>query len=180
MTATALQEGSEFTPVDAMRFREIMRNPISSVVIVATGEGENRAGCTVTAVCSLSDSPPSVLVCLNRQSSACHAVVENGRFSVNYLMDSQIEDADRLAGRSGVRGAEKFSPERWKTDPSGVPCLRDALAVLICDLAQVAEFGSHTIICGTICGAMSRSGVKPLLYGQGRYVAIGSPCIERP
>lgn len=174
MTANVSQEGSSFAPVDATRFREIMRNPISSVVIVATGEGDNRAGCTVTAVCSLSDTPPSVLVCLNRQSAACHAIVENGRFSVNYLMDGQIEDADRLAGRQGVRGAEKFSPERWQTGPSGVPCLRDALAVLACDLAQVAEFGSHTIICGTIYGAMSRTGVQPLLYGQGRYVAIGS------
>ncbi|HEY0123759.1 MAG TPA: flavin reductase family protein [Rhizobium sp.] len=169
MMGITKQEDSVFTPVDTARFRTIMRNPVSSVAIVATGQNGNRAGCTVTAVCSLSDSPPSLLVCLNRQSTARHALVENQRFTVNYLAESQGEDADLLAGRLGVQGDEKFNSERWQTGPDGLPYLDGALAVLVCVLVNVIEFGSHSILCVAIREAMSRDDARPLLYGQGRY-----------
>ncbi|MFB9948677.1 flavin reductase family protein [Rhizobium puerariae] len=170
MIAASSREEPAFASVDAVRFRAIMRNPVSSVAIVATGECGNRAGCTVTAVCSLSDSPPSLLVCLNRQSTARQAVIDNRRFTVNYLDESQQGDADLLAGRLGMQGEGKFSPERWETGPNGLPCLRGALAVLVCELADVTEFGSHSIFYGEIREAMVHDQARPLLYGQGRYL----------
>jgi flavin reductase (DIM6/NTAB) family NADH-FMN oxidoreductase RutF len=169
MTFLAEAEKSAFQPIDATLFRKIMRGPISSVAIVATCAMGNRAGCTVTAVCSLSDSPPSLLVCLNRTTTARAAVVEVGSFTVNYLAEDQQEDADCLAGRSGLRGAEKFGEERWRAGPEGLPCLGDALAVVVCDVEDVMEFGSHTIICATIREAMTKDNARPLLYGQGQY-----------
>lgn len=161
-----------FAPVDTNRFRSIMRGPVSSVVIVATGDADHRAGCTVTAVCSLSDSPPSLLVCLNNRSAARHAIVERGRFTVSYLSEEQQEDADRLAGRFGAQGHEKFLEGRWESGPDGLPCLRDALAVLACDVKNVTEFGTHSIVFGAIYGATTRDDTRPLLYGQGRYLAL--------
>lgn len=160
-----------FAPVDPGRFRSIMRYPVSSVVIVATGNADHRAGCTVTAVCSLSDSPPSLLVCLNNQSKARDAIIGHGRFTVSYLSEAQQEDADRLAGRLGVQGDQKFLSGRWEDGPDGLPCLKDALAVLACDVKSVTEFGTHSIVCGTIYSATMRDDTRPLLYGQGRYLA---------
>ncbi|WP_197434325.1 flavin reductase family protein [Agrobacterium vitis] len=158
-----------FQPINATLFRKIMRSPISSVAIVATGAVGNRAGCTVTAVCSLSDSPPSLLVCLNRQTTARAAIVEAGSFTVNYLAEGQEEDADCLAGRSGFQGDEKFGEERWRNGPHELPCLEDALAVVVCDVENIMEFGSHTIICATIREAVTKENARPLLYGQGQY-----------
>jgi flavin reductase (DIM6/NTAB) family NADH-FMN oxidoreductase RutF len=169
MTAMVAAKNAAFQPVDASLFRKIMRSPISSVAIVATGAVGNRAGCTVTAVCSLSDSPPSLLVCLNRQTTARSAIVDAGSFTVNYLAEGQQKDADCLAGRSGMQGREKFEEERWQSGPNGLPCLTDALAVAICDVGDVTEFGSHTIICATIREARTNENVRPLLYGQGQY-----------
>jgi len=162
-----------FTPVDTARFRTIMRSPVSSVAIVATTEKEGRAGCTVTSVCSLSDTPPSLLVCLNRQSAARQAIVGSRRFTINYLDASQQEEADLLAGRLGVQGEKKFDAERWLDGPDGLPCLRNALAVLDCDLKEVSEFGSHSILCGTIRSAILKNEARPLLYGGGRYLTAG-------
>ncbi|HEY8336985.1 MAG TPA: flavin reductase family protein [Tardiphaga sp.] len=163
-----------FVPVDASKFRSIMRNPVSSVAVVATGIGGNRSGCTVTAVCSLSDTPPSLVVCLNRQSTVHRAILESRQFTLNYLTESQQDDADRLAGRSGAHGDGKFMAERWTTGPYDLPCLRNALAVLVCDLANVTEFGSHSILCGTIREAKLQHQARPLLYGQGRYTTAAS------
>lgn len=161
-----------FAPVDAARFRAIMRGPVSPVVVVATGEAGQRAGCTVTSVCSLSDAPPSVLVCLNSRSAAREAVVRNGRFTVNYLSSGQQEDADLLAGRLDAQGDDKFHAQHWRAGPMGLPCLANAMAVLVCEVASVAEFGSHSIVCGAIGLAATDREAVPLLYGRGRYMAI--------
>lgn len=159
-----------FAPVDIPLFRKLMRSPVSSVAIVATGEVGNRSGCTVTAVCSLSDSPPSLLVCLNRDNAARRAIVEAKSFTVSYLSEGQRDDADRLAGRGGFQGDGKFSGERWQKGPDGLPYLSDALAVMVCDLVQVTEFGSHSIICATIREGAAQDDLRPLLYGQGQYL----------
>jgi flavin reductase len=161
-----------FLPIDAGRFREMMRQPVSSVVIVATGSNGDRAGCTVTAVCSLSDSPPSLLICLNRNSSAHGAVLANRQFSINYLSDNQKETADVFAGRAGLYGDQKFVDEKWACTPGGLPYLEAALAIFNCEVASVTQFGSHSIICGTVSEAIFRGDARPLLYGNGRYLSL--------
>lgn len=161
-----------FDTVDTARFRAIMRMPVSTVAIVATGARGERAGCTVTSVCSLSDAPPSLLVCLNNQSAARHAVVACGRFTVNYLADCQQGEADRLAGRLGGKGDEKFDSGQWLEGPHGLPCLAGALASIACEVTSVMEFGTHSIVCGTITGAKVNELDGPLLYGQGRYITL--------
>lgn len=172
MTSASVQTAPVFAPIDAPRFRAIMRRPVSSVVIVATGEKGMRAGCTVTSVCSLSDTPPSIVVCLNNGSAAREAVVRNGCFTVNYLSGGQQEEADLLAGRLGAQGDEKFHTAHWQTGPMDLPCLTNAMAVLVCEVASVVEFGSHSIVCGAISQAASSTGIGPLLYGQGGYITV--------
>jgi flavin reductase len=113
-------------------------------------------------------------VCLNRQSVVHRAILENRQFTLNYLTESQQDDADRLAGRLGAQGDGKFTGERWTIGPCDLPCLKNALAVLVCDLSNVTEFGSHSILCGTIREAMVQEHAKPLLYGQGRYMTAAN------
>lgn len=155
---------SEFS---AEAFRSLMRSPASSVVVVATGTGSARSGCTVTAICSLSDSPPSVLVCLNRRSSALTAIRENSRFSVNYLAEDQTDVADTFAGRRGLQGAQRFGG-LWEQTGYGLPRLRGALAFLECDLVSATLYGSHEILIGRVLAGAARE-ANPLLYAAGNY-----------
>ena len=163
-----------FDTVDTVRFRTIMRMPVSTVAIVATGIKDERAGCTVTSVCSLSDAPPSLLVCLNNRSTARNAVISCGRFTVNYLTDCQLDEAERLAGRIGERGDKKFESGKWLEGPYGLPYLEGALANITCDVEGVMEFGTHSIVCGAITGAKVNELDATLLYGRGRYMTLQS------
>ena len=83
-------------------FREAMSRLGAAVHVITTAGPGGKAGATATAVCSVSDAPPTLLMCLNRRSQTNPAVVENGVFCVNTLGHSGAEIADIFAGRTGV------------------------------------------------------------------------------
>ncbi|NKX16537.1 hypothetical protein HGG75_15470 [Ochrobactrum pseudogrignonense] len=75
-----------FHIVDKATFRNGMSRLGSAVSVTSTKFGGKRYGFTASAVCSVSDTPATLLVCLNRESSCFHAF-ENARyFCVNTLM----------------------------------------------------------------------------------------------
>ena len=53
--------------------------------MIATDGPAGRTGFTATAVTSVSDAPPTLLVCLNRASTSAPRFVANGVFCVNAL-----------------------------------------------------------------------------------------------
>ncbi len=73
------------TSVDGAAYREAMARLAGAVHLVTTDGPGGRAGFTATAVCSVSDAPPTLLVCINRDSSAYPAFDRNGRLCVNLL-----------------------------------------------------------------------------------------------
>src|SRR5271166_3157423 len=89
---------------DSGAFRKAMRALSSGVAIVACGEGEARTGCTVTALASLSLTPPTLIVCLAKSSSTLAGLREAGAFAVSLLAARHEALAKRFSGRGGVRG----------------------------------------------------------------------------
>ena len=76
---------------DPATFREAMSRLGAAVHIVTTAGKAGRAGFTATAVASVSDTPPTVLVCLNRKSQITPVMRENRVFCVNTLASSEEE-----------------------------------------------------------------------------------------
>jgi flavin reductase len=58
------------------------------------------AGFTASAVCSVTDIPPTLLVCLNRSASVYDAFQENKMLCVNSLSRSQESLANLFGGRT--------------------------------------------------------------------------------
>lgn len=54
--------------LDAALYRDAMARYAGHVQIVTTALGSERRGVTITAACSVSDNPPTVLVCLNNSN----------------------------------------------------------------------------------------------------------------
>ncbi len=95
----------------ALRFREAMSRVAEQVHVVATQGPAGLGGATVTAVASVSDSPPTLLVCLNAASSTLARIRTNSVFSVNVLSSAQREVAEIFAGGQGVEGEARFRPQ---------------------------------------------------------------------
>jgi flavin reductase (DIM6/NTAB) family NADH-FMN oxidoreductase RutF len=154
--------------MDADRYRHVMRHQAGAVTIIAVGTAGNRTGLTATAVCSLTDSPPMVIACVNRNASA-HAPIHSGQcFSINLLANDQNELARRFSSKK-LEGEARFDPETWDTLVTGAPVLKGAIANLDCEVAQEHSFDTHTIFIGRVRECRFREDVEPLLYFRGDF-----------
>ena len=100
-----------------------------------------KRGATVIAACSVSDAPPTVLVCLNRENPKNEAFVENGNFALNTLGSDQQPLAVGFSGITGLPVEERFALAEWDTISTGAPTLVGALAVFDCEMIDTKDHG---------------------------------------
>lgn len=128
-----------------LRFRDAMAS-LSAAVNVVTTEGEaGRCGITATAVCSVTDSPPSVMVCINANSAMNPVFQGNGKLCINVLNHEQEIMARHFAGMTGMAMDERFNLTGWQRGALGQPVLKAALACLEGEIRQVQTIGSHLV-----------------------------------
>ncbi|EMO7185492.1 4-hydroxyphenylacetate 3-monooxygenase reductase subunit [Pluralibacter gergoviae] len=128
-----------------LRFREAMAS-LSAAVNIVTTEGEaGQCGITATAVCSVTDTPPSLMVCINASSAMNPVFRGNGRMCVNVLNHEQELMARHFAGMTGMAMAERFSQSCWQRGPLKQPVLNGALASLEGKISQVQTIGTHLV-----------------------------------
>src|SRR5712692_8899773 len=136
--------------VDPVAFREAMSRLGAAVHVITTAGPGGKAGATATAVCSVSDAPPTLLMCLNRRSQTNPVVQGNGVFCVNTLGHGGAEIADIFAGRTGVAGAERFASGEWIVLATGSPVLASAVIAFDCRVIDVRAVGSHNVFFGAV------------------------------
>lgn len=149
-------------------FREAMSRVAGAVNIVATDGRAGQGGLTATAVTSVSDAPPSLLVCLNATSRTAKMLIENGMFSVNTLAAEHVGIA-RHFSRSGLSMEERFASGRWEAGPSGVPLLAGALATFALRVVDLKRVGGHQIVVGEVLSAHAGADAEPLVYHRRDY-----------
>ena len=176
MTATTTTE-----PIEAGPYREAMALVASAVHLVTTQGPGGRAGFTATAVCSVSDAPPTLLVCLNRGSSAYDAFSRNDALCVNTLTAEQAAVAGAFGGRTPMD--ERFASATWGSLATGAPVLDGALAAFDCRIVDRTSAGSHDVLVCEVA-ALGRPGAgEGLVYAVRRYHAVplmadGSETVE--
>ena len=90
--------------VEPLVFREAMSRLGAAVHVVTTAGAAGKTGFTATAVCSVSDTPAMLLVCLNRRSNSAPVLAQNGVFCVNTLR-RQRREARRSVRRQKRRAS---------------------------------------------------------------------------
>lgn len=145
-------------------FKAAMRLLAASVTVITAGRGDARRGLTATAVCSLSMTPPSMLVCVNRFGEAHTAITATGSFCVNMLAEADEEIARRFAGQVGVVGHDKFSSADWSELVTGSPALDGALVNIDCAVSEVTQTASHSVFFGVVRKVRLNAAKRPLLH----------------
>jgi flavin reductase (NADH)/cob(II)yrinic acid a,c-diamide reductase len=151
--------------IDAQTFKQAMCHCAGAVALVTVGTVRGqRTGLTVTSACSLSDNPPSLLVCVNRNASAHARIREDGCFAINFLAEDHTLLALTFSGQKGVNGNDRFAFGRWVESTTGAPMLEDAIVAFDCALAQEFETKTHSVFVGEIRDTRISTGANPLVY----------------
>jgi flavin reductase len=158
--------------VEAATFREAMSRLGAAVHVITTAGPGGKTGATATAVCSVSDAPPTLLMCLNRRSKTNPAVVENGVFCVNTLGEGGAEIADIFAGRTGVRGTDRFATGEWTVLATGSPVLSTAVVAFDCRIIEVRAVASHNVFFGAVEAVRLGPGGPALVYHERAYKRV--------
>jgi flavin reductase len=160
--------------VSREEFRDAMARLGAAVNVVTTDGAAGRAGFTASAVCSVTDDPPTLLVCLNRSSRGAAQFKANGVLCVNTLAVGQHALSDAFAGKGGLDSDDRFALARWTRLATGAPVLEDAAVVAFdCRIAEVVEKGTHSVLFAEIQG-IRQGGPGGALIWYGRdYHPVG-------
>jgi len=158
--------------VDQLAFREAMSRLGAAVHVVTTAGAAGKTGFTATAVCSVSDTPATLLVCLNRRSNSGPLLAQNGVFCINTLGAGEEKLADLFAGRSGVKLHERFSLGEWTTLKTGAPVLASAVVAFDCRTVEIKAVASHNVIFGVVEAVRLGPGGPALVYHDRIYKPV--------
>jgi len=158
--------------VDPRIFREAMSRLGAAVHVVTTAGPAGKTGFTATAVCSVSDTPPTLLVCINRKSTGGPLMRENGVFCVNTLGADAEPLADMFAGRTGAQTDARFALGTWGTLATGAPALADAVVALDCRVIDVKAVASHYVIFGAVEAVQMGAAGPALVYHERAYKRV--------
>lgn len=157
---------------DGKLYREAMSRFAGHVHVVTTGGQAGRRGVTVIAACSVSDAPPTILVCLNRHNAGNSVFVDNGVFALNTLAHNHKPLADAFSGLDKLPQEERFERAEWLTGATGAPLLVDAAAVFDCTIVETHEIATHRIMIGRVDGLRIGQGQPALLYHNRGYTTL--------
>lgn len=155
--------------VESGILRATMRQWATGVTVVTTVLGDARGGMTVSSFTSVSLEPPTVLVCLNKQSY-CHDLVKESRvYAVSLLAEGQDALSNRFAGLDAIYNEDRFADLEITTAETGCPLLPGAIAHLDCRVVSTHETTTHTIFVAEVVFAEVDSERKPLVYHNRAY-----------
>lgn len=145
MQATSsMRAPMETATVSRDDFRQAMAGLAAAVNIITSDGPGGRAGFTATAVCSVTDEPPTLLVCLNRAASVHPVFSRNATVCVNTLAHGQETLSNLFGGKTPM--AERFAAAQWQTAVTGAPLLEGAAVSFDCRVSQTVSVGTHDIL----------------------------------
>jgi len=150
-------------------FREAMSRLGAAVHVVTTAGPGGKTGFTATAVCSVSDAPPMLLVCLNRRNHSGPILRENQVFCVNTLGAECETIADVFAGRTGAMLDNRFGTGSWTTLKTGAPVLATCVVAFDCRVLEIKAVASHNVIFGAVVDIRLGPAGAALVYHERAY-----------
>ena len=157
--------------IEAADFRNAMSLLSSAVNVVTTAGPSGMHGFTASAVCSVTDTPPTLLVCMNQTSRSHAHFIENKILSVNVL-GAQHEQISNIFA-SKMNSEERFQHGAWTELETGAPVLKDALTSFDCEIEQIQQVGTHSIFMCRVLAIQHSQQEHGLVYFNRAYHQVG-------
>ena len=158
--------------IQATDFKNAMSLLTSAVNVVTTAGMSGRYGFTASAVCSVTDTPPTLLVCMNKSSRSHEHFIENKILTVNVLA-AEHEQISNVFASSKYGSDERFNQGNWTTLETGAPVLEEALVSFDCEIDQIQEVGTHSIFICRVAAIQKSEQDQSLVYFNRAYHQVG-------
>jgi len=191
-----LESDSAFAPpperppgVDPDAFKAAMRVLAGGVVMITARTESCVWGLTISSCCSITPSPPQILISLAQGASALPAIVETGRFGVSILRGHQKPLAELGAVPGAPKHVDAFlerRPPLSRLGPSAplrdreqlTTMLAGALYHLDCRVEQTFDVADHRLIVGAVETAIAGRKADgdlsgPLVYFDRTFYTLG-------
>jgi len=150
------------------QFRDVMSLWPSGVAVVTVVDASGRPhGMTCNSLCSVSLSPPCMLVSLYRATSTVTAIRDSAAFCVNLLASGSKAISQMFAAAK----PDRFEGVDWRLSSEvRCPCLTGpaSYALLECELQSVSYVHDHALIVGDVRAIDWRS-TDSMLYHDREY-----------
>ncbi len=148
-------------------FRNAMSRLGAAVNVITTDGPGGRSGFTASAVCSVTDSPPTLLVCLNRNASVFPAFDTNGVLCVNSLGAGHQNVSNLFGGKTPMD--DRFAAAKWETHVTGAPMLVDAVVSFDCRVVSRSSVGTHDVLFCEVAAIKIGDSEHGLVYFDRKY-----------
>lgn len=150
--------------IDRTTYRDAMARLGAAVNVITTTGVSGPRGFTASSVCSVTDDPPTLLLCLNRASDNHDPLIENGILCVNTLAATQEVLSPLFAGFTCVPQEERFQAGEWGVLATGAPVLKDAVVSFDCHITERTDVGTHTVFFCAVHGIAFGPSHEGLIY----------------
>jgi flavin reductase len=160
--------------VEQIAFREALARLGAAVNAITTDGEAGRYGIIASAVCSVTDTPPTILACVNRLSAANEKLKANGVLCVNVLASAHRPLSEQLAN-GALSIDERFgTPDRWTTLATGSPVLGDASVAIDCRITSISEVGTHSVFFCEVVAIRMGAEKDALMYFDRAYHGLAA------
>ncbi|WP_339115073.1 flavin reductase family protein [Thioclava sp. GXIMD2076] len=155
------------TDMDIGSFWKTLGERAIGATVVTTDSAEGPKGFLGLSASHVCANPPTMIVSVDKKTSALQGILDKGHFAVNFLP----EGTAHLANMFGGKGEKTFDPEAWDTLSTGAPTLISALGVFDCSVEKVVEHGDISIIIGNVQGVRAAGEGAPLIFFRGKFLS---------
>jgi flavin reductase (DIM6/NTAB) family NADH-FMN oxidoreductase RutF len=156
--------------IDMKQFWQAIGQRATGSTIVTARSGSGPAGLLGLSATHLCADPPTMMVSVDKRTSALPTILESRHFAINYLSVEQRELADIFGGKSDLKGADRFTTVTWSGLATGAPILAEAVGAIDCELVETIERYNVVIVLGRVVATSSNPDAVPLVHFRGSYL----------
>ena len=165
------EQSKTIMAVDAKQFwQAVGQRAVGSTIVTARSPGgpAGLLGLSATHLCA---DPPTMLVSVDKRTSALATILEARHFALNYLGRDAADLADIFAGKTVLKGAGRFDAALWTALVTGAPILIRAAGALDCALTEAIERHGVMVLLGRAVASRSDPQIMPLVHFRGGYLS---------
>lgn len=148
---------------DEQHYKKALARHITGVAIVTSSHQDVNRGMTCNAFCSISLTPPILLVSLSKNGRTAQLIQQSQVFALNILSSEQKELAEKFAIKPQA-DVDRFEGVDWKVQETGSPVFLHSQCYFDCRVTQSLIVGDHLLFFGEVADFHYDSHKNPLIY----------------